>query len=244
MPHAYSTFSIPRAISPSASVCTLPCSAVMTDASSLRLPSRRSRSRNNTSARPDSDAARHAGKAACAAATAASSSSLDAKSTSAACSPVAGLYTTPVRPEVPTTDRPSIQWLMRFMVYLLRWRSRAGDRARRPCIDLRDGDRPMFVLRLACCEPDHESGAPVLAADLRRATPLHGADERNPSVDVALLVTLDEEIRQWSRVGSSRIEHERTVHVHIVRRRQPTGAESFDPLVIAVHRSTAVVDHC
>ena len=52
---------------------------------------------------------RHSTNAAFAAWTAASTSSVVAKSTSAACRPVAGFYTVPLRPDVPATARPPIQ---------------------------------------------------------------------------------------------------------------------------------------
>ena len=65
---------MPRAISPSASDGTLPCSAVRNAASSLRWVSTRLRTRNITSVRLESDVARQPGKAAFAAATAASTS--------------------------------------------------------------------------------------------------------------------------------------------------------------------------
>ena len=74
MPQANSTFSRPRATSPRASDSTLPCSAVTSDAISLRLASTSSRRRNITSARRDRPVARHSGRAALAAATAASTS--------------------------------------------------------------------------------------------------------------------------------------------------------------------------
>ena len=119
MPHANSTFSRPRATSPSASESTLPCSAVSSDAISLRFASMSSRRWNRTSARRDRFVARQAGKAPRATSTAASTSAADAKSTSACCVPVAGFHTGPVRPDVPSTIRPSIQWLMRFKVRLL-----------------------------------------------------------------------------------------------------------------------------
>ena len=70
MPHANSRFSRPRAISPSASEGTLPCSAVSSAASSVRRASTRFRMRNMISVRFEMDVARHAGKAAFAAATA------------------------------------------------------------------------------------------------------------------------------------------------------------------------------
>jgi hypothetical protein len=79
------------------------------------------------SLRRDSDVARHAGKAALAAPTAASTSSTEARSTSACCSPVAGFHTGPVRPDVPATVWPPIQWLMRLMVTsLARFALRSG----------------------------------------------------------------------------------------------------------------------
>ena len=58
---------------------------------SSRCSSKVARMRKKRSARFDSDVARHAGNAAFAAATARSTSSLDAKSTSPVCLPVAGL---------------------------------------------------------------------------------------------------------------------------------------------------------
>ncbi len=64
---------------------------------------------NITSARRPRPVARHSGNAAAAAATAASTSATLAKSTLAACSPVAGLYTVPERPDVPSRTPPSIQ---------------------------------------------------------------------------------------------------------------------------------------
>ena len=63
MPQANSRFSRPRAISPSASLGTLPCSAVSSAASSLRCWSTRFRMRNMMSVRFDRDVARHAGNA-------------------------------------------------------------------------------------------------------------------------------------------------------------------------------------
>ena len=114
-PHAYSTFSRPRAISPCASASTLPCSAVRIFASSSMLSCSRWRNANSTPLRLDSDAERHSALAAFALATAASTSSRPARSTSALCNPVAGLNTGPVRPEVPAVILPSIQCEMRSM---------------------------------------------------------------------------------------------------------------------------------
>src|SRR6478752_2219272 len=116
-PHANSTFSRPRAISPAASACTLPCSAVMMFASSSRLSCSRARKANSTDDRLDSGARRHCSAAILAPATAASTSAAVARSTSALCTPVAGLYTGEVRPEVPATVAPSIQWEMRAVMH-------------------------------------------------------------------------------------------------------------------------------
>ena len=80
---------------------------------SARCAFRISRIENMSSARLPSESARQAGKAAFALATAASISSTEAKSTSPVCRPVAGLKTGPVRPDVPGTSGPPIQWLMR-----------------------------------------------------------------------------------------------------------------------------------
>ena len=81
---------MPRAISPSASDGTLPCSAVRSAASSTRCASTRFRILNMMSVRFESEVARHAGKAALAAATAAATSSTEAKSTCLVSVPVAG----------------------------------------------------------------------------------------------------------------------------------------------------------
>ena len=109
MPQANSMFSSPRDTSPRASDSTLPCSDVSSEAISLRFAATSSRIWNRISARRDRLVARQFGKAALAAATAASTSATLAKSTVAACSPVAGLYTVPDRPDVPGTTLPSIQ---------------------------------------------------------------------------------------------------------------------------------------
>src|SRR6188472_1946110 len=116
MPHANSMFSMPRATSPRASLSTLPCSAVSSEAISLRFAATSSRTWNRISARRDRLVERHSTDAALADATAVSTSSALAKSTSAACSPVAGLNTTPERPDVPATTLPSIQWEMRVLI--------------------------------------------------------------------------------------------------------------------------------
>ena len=69
----------------------MPCSAVSSFAMSSRCTWTSSRILKNNSVRRDSDIARHAGNAALAAWTAWSISSTEAKSTSAACLPFAGL---------------------------------------------------------------------------------------------------------------------------------------------------------
>jgi hypothetical protein len=70
--------------------------------------------RKNSSARFESDVARHEAYAAFAFCTARSISSGDAKSTSPDCSPVAGLKTGPIRPDSPRTGSPPIQCPITF----------------------------------------------------------------------------------------------------------------------------------
>ena len=103
---AYSTFSSPRCTSPIASESTLPCCDVRTVATSVLRASSSSRIANMISARLDSDVARQAGSASLAASTAWFSSATSAKSTSCVCSPVAGSYTGPRRPDSPGTCLP------------------------------------------------------------------------------------------------------------------------------------------
>ncbi len=81
MPHAYSTTSWPRAISPRASECTLPCSATMIEASSSLRELSSSRKLKSTVVRLATEALRQSAKAAAAAATAWSTSAISAKST-------------------------------------------------------------------------------------------------------------------------------------------------------------------
>src|SRR3954470_12766695 len=80
MPHAYSTFSMARCTSPAASDSTLPCSAVISAASSLLLATNSSRNLNSTVDRAASDTSRQLCQARDAAATASSTTSADAKS--------------------------------------------------------------------------------------------------------------------------------------------------------------------
>jgi hypothetical protein len=63
-----------------------------------------------SSARRESETSRQVAKASFAVWTAASTSSIVAKSTAPVCSPVAGFQTGPLRPDVPSTDLPPIQW--------------------------------------------------------------------------------------------------------------------------------------
>src|ERR1017187_5205184 len=109
MPQANSTFSRPRATSPSASAMVFPFSRLMNVASWLRCSAIKLRRLNKTSARRDRGVDRHSAAAAVAAATARSTSSTPAKPTSAMISPVAGLVTAPLRPEVAATGFPLIQ---------------------------------------------------------------------------------------------------------------------------------------
>ena len=90
----------------------MPCSAVKNRAMSSRRAWTSSRIRKKSSARFAIERARQAGKAAFAAATPASISSIEANATSPDCRPVAGLKTGPLRPEVPATAAPPIQWPM------------------------------------------------------------------------------------------------------------------------------------
>ena len=90
MPQANSTFSMPRATSPLASLSTLPCSAVMSAASAPRCPSSSSRRRNRVAARALNEVAAHSRAASLAPATACATSSELARATDPDCSPVAG----------------------------------------------------------------------------------------------------------------------------------------------------------
>ena len=93
-----------------------------------------SRNAKSTLVRFDSDDCDHDSNAAAAACTAASTSAVDASSTSACCSPVAGFHTGLVRVDVPVAGLPPIQWLTVLTAVCLR--SGASGRAcgpRRPC---------------------------------------------------------------------------------------------------------------
>ena len=101
MPHANSTTSWPRAISPRASESTLPCSEVMISASSPRREFSSSRNANSTCVRRAREVRPHSSAAASAAAMTASASPAEASATWPETRPVAGLVTSAKRPLVP-----------------------------------------------------------------------------------------------------------------------------------------------
>ena len=109
MPQANSTTSRPRAISPSASLRTLPCSEVMAAAISPRRRSSAARKSNRMLARRVRVAERQVRQAALAAATAVSTSSSEAKSTCPVTAPVAGSKISPLRAAGPVQGFPSTQ---------------------------------------------------------------------------------------------------------------------------------------
>ena len=98
MPQANSTTSSPRWISPSASLSTLPCSAVIAAARRLLACSSNSLNLNITRARRSGGVAAQAGQAAAACTTAASISAAPPMATWPDTSPVAGLNTGAVAP--------------------------------------------------------------------------------------------------------------------------------------------------
>ena len=93
MPHANSTTSWPRAISPVASESTLPCSEVMISASSPRREFSSSRNANSTCVRRASEVRPHSWAAAWAAAMTLSASAVLASATRPDTWPDAGLVT-------------------------------------------------------------------------------------------------------------------------------------------------------
>jgi len=110
MPQANSTTSIPLVMEPRASLRTLPCSPVISAASSSVSLSRSSLKRNMTLARLSGGVAAHAGKAAAAAETASFTSSVEASDTDPVVSPVAGLYISPWRGPEPGMVLPLTKW--------------------------------------------------------------------------------------------------------------------------------------
>ena len=105
---ANSTTSAPRWISPLASDSTLPCSEVMTAASSSVRASRMPRNLLRMRARRNGGVDAQAGKAFLATAMASFTSAVEASDTDAVCSPVAGLKTGAVRP-FPATSWPPMK---------------------------------------------------------------------------------------------------------------------------------------
>ncbi|KAG1385989.1 hypothetical protein G6F59_017088 [Rhizopus arrhizus] len=91
MPQANSTISMPRMTSPLASEKTLPCSRVISSASSSWCLSSSALKLNRMRARLSAGVSDQAGKAALAAATAVATSSVEASGTDEQISPVAGL---------------------------------------------------------------------------------------------------------------------------------------------------------
>src|SRR6478609_6303755 len=96
-PQANSATSSPRCTSPSASSRTLPCSEVMTAATSSRRRCSASRNANSTDVRRDTDAAAHSRAASTAPATTVPTSAPLAKETRDVTRPVAGSCTSPYR---------------------------------------------------------------------------------------------------------------------------------------------------
>ena len=109
MPQANSTTSRPRMQLPLASLRILPCSLVTRAAMASRLASASCLNLKRMRARCSGGVADQPGRAALAAATALPTSAVLANGTCAAFSPVAGLNTSPKRPEVPSVSLPLIQ---------------------------------------------------------------------------------------------------------------------------------------
>ena len=130
MPQANSTTSWPRATSPRASASTLPCSAVMSSASSPARALSSSRKRNTIWVRRASEVSRHAGNAAFAAATAASTSALG-QGQAGGDPPVAGSVTSEKRSPEPSWSAPATQWCRARTVESARLRDACGDNRRR-----------------------------------------------------------------------------------------------------------------
>ena len=108
-PQANSTTSIPRCTDPIASGKVFPCSSVTSRASVCWSCCSSWRKRCMTRARRSAGASRHPGYAACAAFTAASMSAALQNGTRLTTLPVAGLVTSPDRPESDATGLPPIQ---------------------------------------------------------------------------------------------------------------------------------------
>src|SRR6478735_1283152 len=118
MPQANSATSRPRVTSPSASESTLPCSAVMSAATSSLRSLSSSRKAKSTPARLASEASAHSSHAEAADVTTSSTSEAEARSSTPDCSPVAGLKTGDVRSAVPVHGWPAMRWVMRVGVLM------------------------------------------------------------------------------------------------------------------------------
>src|SRR5690348_631942 len=110
MPQANSTTSRPRETSPRASESTLPCSAVISAASSSLRSLTSSRKRKTIWVRLVTEVFAQAGAASFAAAITCAASAASAKATVAVTAPVAGLVTSPWLPQEPAYSCPSTQW--------------------------------------------------------------------------------------------------------------------------------------
>ena len=131
MPHANSTTSRPRAISPIASECTLPCSAVMIAASSSLRQLSSSRKAKSTCVRRASDVVPHARAAREAEAMTSAASASLASATRPVTWPVAGLVTSAQPVGEPVRRAPSAQctmsiWSEELMRAILLARRRPG----------------------------------------------------------------------------------------------------------------------
>ena len=124
MPQANSTTSSPRWMSPLESAKVLPCSEESSRARLSNSFCTSSRNLNITRARRCGLVAAQAGCAASALAIACSISALLAKATFACTSPVLGLNTSPLRPELPATVLPPMKWPISRMGILPRLRAR------------------------------------------------------------------------------------------------------------------------
>src|SRR5262245_58276933 len=153
MPHANSTTSSPRWMSPLESATVLPCSE---DKSWARLSNSfctSSRNLNRTRARRCGLVAAQAGCAASALAMACSTSDFLAKLTLACTSPVLGLNTSPLRPDVPATFLPPMKWPISRMGASLGRSARVGE--------------PLFpVSDSAACAPREAGGVTTMKSGL------------------------------------------------------------------------------
>src|SRR3954452_25244938 len=181
-PQANSTTSWPRETSPRASSRTLPCSAVISAASSGLRALSSSRKRNSTAVRLVSEVSRQPGKAAAAAPTAASTSSTEASATSPVTWPVAESVTGAVRPLAPSRRAPPIQCGMELgMVIPFRWGSSGAGGVGKVLADqLADrGQHPAAGLAGLVVPAEHAGGQDAVETDAGQR------GERRVEVDVA-----------------------------------------------------------